>query len=198
MNFLKQKKFYLIFAVIILIFYGLAEFILSPKIVIPENFTNSRMQTALISQSIIDLSNQIKDNVSKINSLDEEKKYKEAFNLLNETNIKILDIRQKAVELSRELEKMTKELNNVKAQGAESLAISAITNRLTIISHLINYSDYLFQLNLALQNRFYGKNNREEILSLINKINTEVEAINNANSEANLDMAKFDATIKNK
>jgi predicted transcriptional regulator len=198
MNFLKQKKLYFIFAVIILGIYGLAKFVLSEKITIPENFTNSRMQSALISESIIDLSNQIKENVSKINSLDEEKKYKEAFNLLNETNIKILDIRQKAIQLSTELEKMTKELGNIKAGGAEPLALSAITNRLTIISHLINYSDYLFQLNLALQDRFYGKNNRDQILSLIDKINAEVEAINQANSKSNIDMAKFDDKIKSK
>ncbi|MGB9608768.1 MAG: hypothetical protein ACPL3E_00115 [Minisyncoccia bacterium] len=198
MNFLRQKKLYLFFAVIILGGYAVSKFIFSEGVNIPENFTKSRMQAALVSEDVIKISEDIKNNVSKINALDNEKKYNEAFSLLNETNIKILDIRKKAIELSSQLEIMTKELNNIKARGAETFAISAVTNRLTIINHLINYSDYLFQLNLALQDRFYGKNNRDQILSLIEKINNEVQAINQANEQANLDMEKFDQALKNK
>lgn len=196
MNIFKQKKFYLIFAIIMIASYGFLSFIASKNFSISDNFNNSRMQAALISGDIISISNNIKENLSQINRLDEEQKYKEAFNLLNETNLKILDISKKAVDLSKELEIMTKELNNIKAKGAEVYAISAITNRLTIITHLINYRDYLFKLNLALQDRFYGKNNREEIQFLIDKINIEVDAINEANNQAALDMEKFDNALK--
>ncbi|MCX7589909.1 MAG: hypothetical protein N2Z85_03160 [Patescibacteria group bacterium] len=196
MNIFRDKKFYLVFIFIVLGAYGILNFISWRKVYLTDNFINSRMQTALIAGDIINLSNQVKDNLFKINSFDQEQKYKEAFNLLNETNLKILDISQKAVELSRELEIMTKELNNIKANGGEVYALSAITTRLAIINHLINYRDYLFQLNLALQDRFYGKNNRETIIDLINKINREVDAINNANNQANIEMEKFDNALK--
>ncbi|MCS6788975.1 MAG: hypothetical protein NZ484_00140 [Patescibacteria group bacterium] len=196
MNIFRDKKFYLVFIFIVLGAYGILNFISWRKVYLTDNFINSRMQTALIAGDIINLSNQVKDNLFKINSFDQEQKYKEAFNLLNETNLKILDISQKAVELSRELEIMTKELNNIKANGGEIYALSAITTRLAIINHLINYRDYLFQLNLALQDRFYGKNNRETIIDLINKINREVDAINNANNQANIEMEKFDNALK--
>jgi len=196
MNFLQQKKFYLIFIFLILIGYISFKSISSQSVKIPEEFLNSRLQSAIISEEIINLSNQIKDGVSQINQLDEQKKYKEAFNLISELNTKILEIRKKAVDLSKELEIMTKSLNDLKVKGgAEKLAVSSITNRIIIINHLINYSDYLFQLNLELENRFYGKSNKDEILNLINKINSEVEAINKANEKAKIDMEKFDTAL---
>jgi len=196
MNFLQQKKFYLIFIFLILIGYISFKSISSQSVKIPEEFLNGRLQSAIISEEIINLSNQIKDGVFQINQLDEQKKYKEAFNLISELNTKILEIRKKAVDLSKELEIMTKSLNDLKVKGgAEKLAVSSITNRIIIINHLINYSDYLFQLNLELENRFYGKSNKDEILNLINKINSEVEAINKANEKAKIDMEKFDTAL---
>lgn len=191
----KNKKLYILLILIGSLVYGLTKLISSGNVFISQEFDFNRKQSALIAQDIVNLSTEIKNDISKINNLDEEKKYKEAFNLLNETNLKILNIRQKAVELSRSLEIMAKELNNIKAKGNEILAISAITHRLTIISRLINYSDYLFQLNLALQKRFYGADNKEEIETLIKKINNEVIAINETNQKANEAMQKFDEAI---
>jgi hypothetical protein len=196
MGFLKSKKFYLIFALLILMGYGLVKLFSSNKLNIPEAFNLSRMQTALISEDIINLSNQIKNGVSKVNELEEKKDYKEAFNTISEINLKILDVRTKAFELSKELQTMTLELNNIQAGGAEKFALASITNRVTIINHLINYTDYLSQLNSALEKRFYGKENKDEILSLINKINAEVDAINEANEKAKADIQKFDEALK--
>jgi hypothetical protein len=196
MGFLKSKKFYLIFALLILMGYGLVKLFSSNKLNIPEAFNLSRMQTALISEDIINLSNQIKTGVSKVNELEEKKDYKEAFNTISEINLKILNVRAKAFELSKELQTMTLELNNIQARGAEKFALASITNRVTIINHLINYTDYLSQLNSALEKRFYGKENKDEILSLINKINAEVDAINEANEKAKADIQKFDEALK--
>lgn len=193
---LTNKKLYILLILIGVLIYGLTRFISSDDIFISKDFDFSRRQSALIAQDIVNLSTEIKNDISKINDLDKEKKYKEAFNLLNETNFKILDIRQKAIELSKTLEIMTKELNNIKAKGNERWAIVAVTNRLTIISHLINYSDYLFSLNLALQKRFYGEDNKKEIEDLIQKINMEATAINEANQKAMEAMQKFDEALK--
>jgi hypothetical protein len=196
MVFLKSKKFYLIFALLISGGYGIISLLSLNPISIPEAFNLSRMQTALISEDIINLSNQIKTGVSKVNELEEKKDYKGAFNTLSEINLKILDVRAKAFELSKDLQTMTLELNNIKAGGAEKFALASITNRVTIINHLINYTDYLSQLNSALEKRFYGKDNKDEILSLINKINAEVDAINEANEKAKADIQKFDEALK--
>lgn len=193
---LTNKKLYILLILIGVLIYGLTRFISSDDIFISKDFDFSRRQSALIAQDIVNLSTEIKNDISKINDLDKEKKYKEAFNLLNETNFKISDIRQKAIELSKTLEIMTKELNNIKAKGNERWAIVAVTNRLTIISHLINYSDYLFSLNLALQKRFYGEDNKKEIEDLIQKINMEATAINEANQKAMEAMKKFDEALK--
>ena len=196
MAFLRGKKFYLIFVLLILGSYWLINFSYTKSINIPEAFNLSRMQTALISEEIINLSNQIKTGVSKVNELEEKKDYKGAFNTLSEINLKILNVRAKAFELSKDLQTMTLELNNIKAGGAEKFALASITNRVTIINHLINYTDYLSQLNSALEKRFYGKDNKDEILSLINKINAEVDAINEANEKAKTDIQKFDEALK--
>lgn len=196
MTFWKGKKFYLIFALLIIIGYWLINFFSAKSINISEAFNSSRIQTALISEDIINLSNQIRNGVLQVNELEEKNNYNEVFNTINEINLKILNVRAKAIELSKELQTMTLELNNIKAGGAEKFALTSITNRVTIINHLITYSDYLFQLNLALEKRFYGKNNKDEILSLINKINAEVDAINEANEKAKADMQKFDEALK--
>ena len=196
MGFLKRKKFYLIFTLLILIGYAFINLFSSNSVNVSEVFNLSRMQTALISEDIINLSNQIKNGVLKLNELEEEKNYKEAFNTINEINLKILNVREKAFELSKELQTMTLELNNIKAGGAEKFALASITNRVTIINHLINYTDYLSQLNSALEKRFYGKDNKDEILSLINKINAEVDAINEVNEKAKADIQKFDEALK--
>lgn len=193
---LTNKKLYILLILIGVLVYGLTQLISSGDVFISKDFDFSRKQSALIAQDIVNLSTEIKNDISKINDLDKEKKYKEAFNLLNETNFKISDIRQKAIELSKTLEIMTKELNNIKAKGNERWAIVAVTNRLTIISHLINYSDYLFSLNLALQKRFYGEDNKKEIEDLIQKINMEATAINEANQKAMEAMKKFDEALK--
>jgi predicted transcriptional regulator len=196
LNFFKKNIYYFVFIFLILFGYLGVKIFSINKVFIPEQFNKSRQQTALISQDIINLSNQIKNNLTTINELDQKKEYKEAFNLIDKTNLTILDVRQKSIELAKELELMTKSLNDLKAQGAEKFAINAITTRLTIINHLINYSDYLFQLNLALQKRFYGSANKEEITNLIDKINNEIEAINKANNEAEEYMTGFDKAIK--
>ena len=192
MNWLKTNKIYFIFVLSIFVVYIATKLIFSESIFITQEFADARLQSALVSENIIKLATEIKNNVRQINNLEQEKKYKEAFSLLNETNLKILDIRQKAVDLSKQLEVMTKELNNIKAKNKEPLVISAITQRITIINHLINYSDYLFQLNLALEKRFYGANNKDEIISLVDKINSEVEVINELNQRANENMFEFD------
>ncbi len=196
LSFLKKQTYYFMFIFIIFVVYlGFKIPLNSNKIFIPEQFKKSREQTALISQEIINLSNQIKNNLNKINELDEEKKYTDAFNLIDKTNLTIFDIRKKSIELSKELENMTQSLAEIKTNGRERFAIAAITNRITIITHLINYSDYLFQLNLALQKRFYGANNKNEILDLINKINKEIEAVNSLNTQAENYMVEFDKSI---
>lgn len=192
---------FLVKALIIIIFlvaggYALTRFNPTPKI--PQEFVEARLEGALLSQDIVNLSNQLLDNLNKVSELEKKANYLEALNLTTETLKQSQEIRSKAVKLAQKLEKMTIALSEIRSAKAKQVALESISNRLALINRLINYSDYLSQLLEVLRNRFFlgiTSQNRQ-IDDLIAKINDEVKAINNFNAEATAAMEKFDKLIR--
>lgn len=187
--------------VIIIIFfvaggYALSHFNFAQQL--PAEFTQARLQGALISQNIVNLSNQLLENLNKVSNLEKEANYLEALNLTTQTLKQSQEIRNEAVKLAQELEKMTVALSGIRSAQAKQVALESISNRLALINRLINYSDYLSQLLEILRNRFFLGTSSEnrQIDDLIAKINDEVKAINNFNAEAAAAMEKFDKLIK--
>ncbi len=165
---------------------------------IPSEFTEARMQGALIAQNIVDLTNQMSKDLEQVNSYDSEKKYTEALELTTDLLIRSQRVREQAVGLSDELRKMTSALSSIESQDARSAALESIASRLALMSRLINYSDYLAQLLTALQTKFSGAYTGDnQVASLIYQINAEVLAINNSNRQAMTAMERFDAIINN-
>lgn len=161
----------------------------------PKEFVDARIQGAMISQNIVTLSNQSVDDIEKINQLDQQGNYLEATNVALEAIQKSKDIRSQAVELSNQVSKMTSSLSDIQSFEARQAALEAISNRLALISRLINYSDYLNQLLQELQNKFAGQSSNKKIESVIRQINDEVTAINSFNGQATQAMNRFDAIV---
>lgn len=187
----------IIFAIIILAAgaYIVGRTSLSEKI--PENFTAARLQGAMISQNIVELSNQLAVDLEKVNQLDQNEDYTEALKLTTEIVKRSQDIRNRAVELSAELEKMTRALPEIDSPRAREAAVESVSSRLALISRLIDYSGYLGQLLDNLRSQFLGLTSRDhEVAALIDKINSEVKAVNDINGEAGAAMERFDKIME--
>ncbi len=163
---------------------------------VPQAFTDARMQGALISQNIVNLSNQSTLDLMKINEYDERGNYTEALNLTTDVIKRSQEIRDQAVELSGQVEEMTKALSDLDRLEARQAALESISNRLALLSRLINYSGYLGQLLDVLRVHFTGNvYDSREVSFLIDQINAEVRAINNFNSQAGQAMDRFDKIV---
>jgi len=165
---------------------------------IPNAFSDARLQGALIAQNIVNLSSTSVYELQRINELDREQKYTEALHVAIQTAAKSKEIRDEAVKLSQELEKMTRALSDIRPDEARHAALESISNRLALITHLINYSAYLGELLEALRTRFSGAPLTEDVAVLVVRVNAEVTEINNFNARATEAMERFDAIIREK
>ena len=164
---------------------------------VPASFSDARMQGALISQTIVDLSNKLQGDLGQVNELDKNKKTAEALELTSKLIEQSQEIRRQAVDLSKEMETMAKSLPEIQSEEARLAAVNAISSRLLLINKLVSYSSYLTELLETLRNRFAGSAvSQEQVGALIEKVNAEVTAINNFNRQASASMERFDQLIK--
>ena len=177
--------------------YAAYQFIFARPTNVPPEFNEARLQGAMISQAIVDTSNNLSRDIAQVNDLDAKGDYAGALRLTLELVNSSQEIRAKAVELSAELEKMTKALSSIDSTSARQAALESISSRLALISRLINYSDETLKLLQALENKFSGaKKGDAKVADAVNQINAEVAAINNFNREATEAMTRFDAIVK--
>ncbi len=163
---------------------------------VPHDFKEARLQGGIIAQDIVNISNHMSEQLAMINKLDSEGNLAEALNqttaLLQETDA----VKNRAIELSTELEKMTGALATIKSPEARTAALESISNRLALISRLLSYNTYLAQLLTTLRDRFTGMSTNMRVATIIAQINAEVNAINNFNREAGQAMDRFDKITK--
>lgn len=164
---------------------------------IPEEFKEARLQGALIAQNIVNLSNESVLDLVEINKLDRARNFTEALNLTSEVVNNSQEIRDQAIALSRQIEVMTRALSKISSLEARQAALESITNRLALISRLINYSGYLGQLLDSLRSRFDGGfvSGGRSVERLVDQINGEVKAINSFNGQASQAMERFDSIV---
>jgi len=163
---------------------------------IPQDFTNARLQGAVIAQNIVNLSNQSTADLAKVSELDQKHDYTSALALMANLVSKSQDIRNQAVALSNQIGEMTKALSSISDFGARQAALESISSRLALINQLINYSGDLGRLSDMLRSRFTGTGGGQvEVQAIVNQINTDVNAINNFNSQAGQAMDRFDTIV---
>ncbi len=163
---------------------------------IPPELSNARIQGALISENIVTLSTKSVSDLNTINQLDKEGRYREALALTEGVIKQSQEIRDEAVGLSDQIGTMTKSLSGIRSLEARQALLDAITNRLALVSRLINYSADLGQLLDVLKDHFSGGVYKStDVPHLVDQINSEVNAINNFNTQATQSMDKFDKII---
>lgn len=190
-----RAKWVIGFIVVIAAGYGLTLFFEAQN-KIPQAFNDARSQGAIISQNIVNLSNQSTGDLQKVNQYDAQGNYGQALAVTADVIERSKELRDQAVLLSNQISGMTTALSNINSFEARQAALQAISSRLALITQLINYSGDLGGLLDALQSRFNGKYiSNARIQALVNQINTDVNAINNFNAQANLAMQQFDKIV---
>ena len=163
---------------------------------VPQDFTTARQQGAAIAQQIVDLSNQSTADLQKVNDYDKQGDYTDALALTTQIAAQSTELRDKAVDLSNQVSAMTRSLSQIASFGAQQAALESISSRLALINQLVNYSGDLGRLLDVLRNHFTGKSwSNTEVQAIVNQINTDVNAINNFNTQANRSMNQFDKLV---
>ncbi len=189
----RTKIFFAVAGVAAIGFFGIRLWSTTNKI--PKEFTEARIQGAVISQNIINLSNQSAKDLEDINRLDREQNFSQATDVALKAIQESQEIRSQAVALSNQVSRMTRALSAIDSFNARQAALESIASRLALISRLINYSDYLNQLLNTLQARFSGQTGDHRVEGIISQINAEVTAINNFNNQATQAMGRFDGIV---
>ena len=194
-KFSRRTKLITVFVVLIAAGYGIFRFVKANPGV-PADFTDARMQGAIIAQNIVNASNQSTATLEQINTLDQQGDYSQALTLATGLVSQSVDIRNQAVSLSAQVSNMTQALSGISNFNAQQAALESISNRLALINQLINYSGDLATLEQTLASRFSGTGGSNmQVQALVNQINTDVNAINNFNSQAGQAMDRFDAIV---
>jgi hypothetical protein len=165
----------------------------------PKSFTDARTEGNAISQKIVDISNQSTADLQKVNQYDNAGDYTNALALTTNIITRSQDLQNQAVALSDQIAIMTRALTNLSSVNAQQAALESISSRLALVSELVNYSSDLGKLLTTLQGHFTGTLiKRGDVQTLVNQINTDVNAINNFNNQATQAMVKFDSITANK
>ncbi len=163
---------------------------------VPMEFREARGNGAVISERIVILSKESIANLAEISAEDEIGNYTAGLKLVLKEIERNEKARNEALQLSKELGKMTTNLIQIKPEEAAKVGLEATINELQIVQRLINYNAYVFQLLDVLQGRFTGggsgPNIDEKVKELISKMNEEAEAINELNEKYKTQMREFD------
>jgi chromosome segregation ATPase len=188
----------LIFVVAIVVIAGVYfgyRLLIASQRSVPQEFSEARSQGAAVSEKIVSNSNQIASLVAQLGSPTSTPK--QVSSTLGEVTTKVSQVRGQAVELAGTLEQMTKAVQDIRSEEARQFALDAISNRLTLVSHLITYTDAVSRLAIAIRQRLEtGARNSGEIDKLIKEINAEIAAVNRLSSLADEAMFRFDELLR--
>jgi len=188
----KRNKLYLTFTAILVGGYILYR-IVSAATGTPKDFEEARMRGGAIAQDIVNISGDLKAKLAEINDLDRRGNYTEALAKVTDVVNRTTEIRAKAVELSGQLQIMTSALPKIGNEDAKQAVLDSVSNRLALLSRLINYSDYVYQLLSVLRDKFSGIWHKSgQVAMLVDQINAEVTAVNAFNQSAMAAMSRFD------
>ena len=191
----RNSTIYLIvtFALLLGLPYITWRFVFSKQFSLPQEFIDSKHRSAIISTELVNLSGASVGDLDTINSLEKQKKYSEALELVYQEVDQVNTMRQKASELLVILQGMTKNLENVRPESARELGLQAINSEVNIINHLITYNNYLEQILKLLTSKFlYGENVGVQLDEVVQKINIEVNTIAELDAQFNESFRKLE------
>lgn len=189
----RRIRILIVFFLVILLAYFIIRFLGVETQSIPPDFLKARGQASLIAAQIVSISDESAKRIDEIAKLDEEQKYTEALLAVSKELERNREARDRAVELSAQLETMARNLAQISPISFGQKALEAVSSETALISRLITYNDYLTQLLDVLRGKFLNRGDGNQVPELIQKINDEARAINDLNQKFNDVMKEFDS-----
>ena len=184
--------------IIALVAIGASLYFFVNKAFIPESFTESRRNSAIVAKEIVALTETSLANLDKIASYDREYRFNSALALVRGELERSKEARRKAVQLTTQLGLMARAAGGITPVSIRNLAIEAIGNEISLVSHLMVYSDSLNSLLQTLEYKFSGdiKYDASDVQDLVKNMNQEAMEINRLNNSFSDKMANFDKRSK--
>ncbi len=187
------KKFILAFGAILVV-AGLMVYLLSSLegIVIPADFTAARQKAAIISQDIVNITNETGKSIELANRAESEGDLQRILGLIEEAKKSNTLAYQKAFELSQSIQQMAESLKGVQSVS-QQIGFEAVAMELSLVSEFISYTGTLNEfLNNLAKSVSNGSSNGGTIGDNLRDINNRVVLINALNRNFAEKMAAFD------
>ncbi len=183
-------------AVVLAVSFGSRALLMRPSV--PADFTATRQEGSEISGQIISLLSDSLKNLEKIRQADKDYNFGEALGLVRHELSNVIDVKIKAAELTRSLDKMARLVQDINPTQARNLALEAVSSEVSLISNLMIYNDTLNGLLETLKLKFSGsiRYDAKDVQVLIENLNKEATEINALNDLFNQKMREFDALVK--
>ncbi|MDD5430789.1 MAG: hypothetical protein PHP03_01010 [Candidatus Pacebacteria bacterium] len=173
---------------------------LQVKIVIPENFGQARTDASMTAAEIVALTEKSLNVLNQINNADRNYDFSRALDLVYSEQSQVKKINQKTTELNERLAIMAKFIRDIKPQEASDVAFAAVSEEVSLISHMVNYGAYFNALLETLEYKFSGdiRYDSSDVQLLVGNMNKEVKEINSINESFSMKMAEFDKITEEK
>ena len=173
--------------------YSVIQFMFS-RAHVPSEFSEARIKGAELAKKIVDLSNESLGSLETIAAYDRTGKKSEALILISKEVLKNRDAQGEAIQLSSQLERMARTINDINPTKARVIATEAVSSEVALVSRLLSYDDYLLRLFEALRDKFQNPSfyTNGKVQELVGKINEEAQAINTFNYRFSESLAEFD------
>jgi hypothetical protein len=172
-------------------------FFISSNGSVPVEFSEARMNGAIVAEQIVAGSAQSLEVLQTIAQYDRDKNFAKALELITQEVQRTTELKEQAIRLSSQLERMARSLSEIEPSRARVAATEAVGADVALVSRLVTYTDYLSQLFEALRAKFEQRlpNPNGRVQELVDLVNTEVRAINEFNSRSNASFAEFDKIV---
>lgn len=176
----------------------LAGYFLIGQSFVPPQFNEARNKSGLFAKEIVALTEESLKNLNVISLNDREYNFRKALDLVGEELERAKNSRLKAIELTNQLAAMARGAAGITPSKARDLAMQAVADELSLISHLIVYNDILKGLLNTLDFKFSGdiRYDSQDVQNLIQSMNIEAKEINNLNESFNQKMRELDKITK--
>lgn len=190
----RKVRLFVILLIMFFLAYFVGRFLLAQTKTVPGDFMQARQEASLVAQDIVGMSKESAKHIGDISTLNNERKYPEALELVKQEIERNRQIRDKAIALSGHLQTMTVNVSAIEPKVSAQTALEAVSTEVTLIGHLLTYNDYLNQLLVAIKGQITGDGDvsPETIADLVKKINDESIVVNVMNDKFNEQMTKFD------
>ncbi len=164
---------------------------------VPVDFTTARNHAATVSQSIVTLTEDTNKTIQDIHTAQTAGTTDQVLSLIDNARGTNAQAYEKALELSKDLQRMTESLHQIQPRARQQIAYEAIAIELSLTSEFITYTGALndFLNTLAKTVTAGGFENQRALSGKLATVNGKVAIINNLNREFNQKMQKFDASL---